>query len=66
MRKSLILVSLQLAAVHERRSGSNSRWPRVAGADDPSTWRWQVNTILTEQSAPVWRVAALSSFDQGF
>ena len=37
------------------------------GIDDPSTWRWQVNAILTEQSVTVSRPAAdLSSFDQGY
>jgi hypothetical protein len=65
MRKSLILVLIAIggasyaAGVTEVATGP--------GMDDPSTWRWQVNAILTEQSATVLRPAAdLGSFDQGY
>jgi hypothetical protein len=37
----------------------------AARMDDPSTWRWQVNAILAEQSVTGSRPAAdLTSFDQ--
>jgi hypothetical protein len=65
MRKSLILVLIAIggasyaAGVTEVATGP--------GMDDPSTWRWQVNAILTEQSVAVLRPAAdLGSFDQGY
>jgi hypothetical protein len=65
MRKSLILVLVAIggasyaAGVTEVATGP--------GMDDPSTWRWQVNAILTEQSATVLRPAAdLGSFDQAY
>ena len=66
MGKSLILVLIAIgtgasyaAEVTEVAAGP--------GMDDPSTWRWQVNAILTEQSATVSRSAAdLGSFDQGY
>jgi hypothetical protein len=66
MRKSLVLVLIAIgggasyaAGVTEVATGSSM--------DDPSTWRWQVNAILTEQSASVLRPAVgLGSFDQGY
>jgi hypothetical protein len=65
MRKSLIVVLIAIggasyaAGVTEVATGP--------GMDDPSTWRWQVNAILTEQSATVLRPAVdLGSFDQGY
>ena len=65
MRKSLILVLIAIGGGASYAAGV-TEVAMGPGADDPSTWRWQVNTILTEQSASVWPVAALSSFDQGF
>ena len=64
MRKSLILVLIAIG------SGAAAGVTEVAAGpsmDDPSTWRWQVNAILTEQSATVSRPAAdLGSFDQSY
>jgi hypothetical protein len=65
MRKSLILVLIAIGGGASYAAGV-SEMATGPGTDDPSTWRWQVNTILTEQSAPVWPVAVLGSFDQGF
>jgi hypothetical protein len=45
----------------ELRGGSD-RGGHGPGMDDPSTWRWQVNAILTEQSATVSRPAAERDF----
>ena len=64
MRKSLILVLIAIggasyaAGVTEVATGP--------GMDDPSTWRWQVNAILTEQSTTVLPAADLGSFDQSY
>ncbi len=51
MRKSLILVATAIgggvscaAGVTELATGT--------GTDDPSTWRWQVSSILAAQSDP--------------
>ena len=66
MRKSLILVLVAIGGSASYAAGVT----QVATGqvmDDPSTWRWQVNAILTEQSATVSRpVADLGSFDQGY
>ena len=46
MRKSLILVLVAIGA----GASNAAEVTEVAmgpGRDDPSTWRWQVNTILT-------------------
>ena len=66
MRKSLILF---LAAVGGGASYAAGVTEVATGTGmvDPSTWRWQVNAILTEQSVTVSRPAAdLNSFDQGY
>jgi hypothetical protein len=66
MRKSLILVLVAIGGSASYAAGVT----QVATGqvmDDPSTWRWQVNGILTEQSVTVSRPAAdLTSFDQGY
>ena len=66
MRKSLILVLVAIGGSASYAAGVTA----VAtgpGMDDPSTWRWQVNAILTEQSVTGSRPAAdLSFFDQGY
>ena len=63
MRKSLILVLVAIGGSASYAAGVTA----VAtgpGVDEQSTWRWQVNAILTEQSATVWLPAAdLTSFD---
>ncbi len=65
MRKSLILVLIAIGGASYAEGVT-----KVAtgpGMDDLSTWRWQVNAILTEQSATVlWPAADLGSFDQGY
>ena len=64
MRKSLILVLIAIGGGASYAAGV-AEVATGPGMDDPSTWRWQVNAILTEQSATVSRPAAdLSSFDQ--
>jgi len=58
MRKSLILVLIAIgggasyaAGVTEVATGSSM--------DDPSTWRWQVTSILAQQNASISRRAEL-------
>jgi hypothetical protein len=66
MRKSLILV---LVAIGGSASYAAGITEVATGPDmvDPSTWRWQVNAILSEQSVTVSRPAAdLRFFDQGY
>jgi hypothetical protein len=66
MRKSLILVLVAIVGSASYAAGVTEVATGL-GMDDPSTWRWQVNAILTEQSATVSRPAAdLTSFDQGY
>ena len=66
MRKSLILVLIAIGGGASYAAGV-TEVATGPGMDDPSTWRWQVNAILTEQSVTVSRPAAdLSSFDQGY
>ena len=66
MRKSLILVLIAIGGGASYAAGV-TEVATGTGMDDPSTWRWQVNTILTEQSVTVSRPAAdLASFDQGY
>ena len=66
MRKSLILVLIAIGTGASCAAGV-TEVAAGPGTDDPSTWRWQVNAILTEQSATVSRPAAdLGSFDQGY
>jgi hypothetical protein len=65
MRKSLILVLIAIGGASY--AAGVTKVATGPGMDDPSTWRWQVNAILTEQSATVLRPAAdLGSFDQGY
>jgi hypothetical protein len=66
MRKSLILVLIAIGSGASYAAGL-TEVAAGPGMDDPSTWRWQVNAILTEQSATVSRPAAdLGSFDQSY
>ena len=66
MRKSLILVLIAIGGGASYAAGV-TEVATGPGMDDPSTWRWQVNAILTEQTATVSRPAAdLGSFDQGY
>jgi hypothetical protein len=66
MRKSLILVLVAIGGSASYAAGVTAV-PTGPGVDEPSTWRWQVNAILTEQSVTVSRPAAdLTSFDQGY
>jgi hypothetical protein len=66
MRKSLILVLVAIGGGTSYAAGL-TEVATGPGMDDPSTWRWQVNAILTEQSVTVSRpVADLSPFDQGY
>jgi hypothetical protein len=66
MRKSLILVLIAICGGASHAAGV-TEVATGRGMDDPSTWRWQVNAILTDQSATVSRPAAdLGSFDQGY
>ena len=66
MRKSLILVLVAIGGSASYAAGV-TRVATGQGMDDPSTWRWQVNAILTEQSVTVSRPSAdLSSFDQNY
>ena len=66
MRKSLILVLIAIGTGASYAAGV-TEVAAGQGSDDSSTWRWQVNAILTEQSATVSRPAAdLGSFDQGY
>ena len=66
MRKSLILVLVAIGGGASYAAGV-TEVATGPGSDDSSTWRWQVNAILTEQSAAVSQSAAdLGSFDQGY
>jgi hypothetical protein len=66
MRKSLILVLIAIGGGASYAAGV-TEVAMGQGTDDSSTWRWQVNAILTEQSATISRSAAdLGSFDQGY
>ncbi len=66
MRKSLILVLIAIGGGASYAAGV-TEVATGTGMDDPSTWRWQVNAILTEQSVMISRPAAdLDSFDQGY
>ena len=66
MRKSLILVLVAIGGSASYAAGV-TQVASGQGMDDPSTWRWQVNAILTEQTATVSRPAAdLGSFDQSY
>jgi hypothetical protein len=66
MRKFLILVLVAIGGSASYAAGV-TQVASGQGMDDPSTWRWQVNAILTEQSVTVSRPAAvLTSFDQGY
>jgi hypothetical protein len=66
MRKSLILVLIAIGGGASYAAGV-TEVATGQGMDDSSTWRWQVNAILTEQSATVSQPAAdLGSLDQGY
>ena len=66
MRKSLILVLIAIGGGASYAAGVTAV-DTGPGISDPSTWRWQVNAILTEQSVTVSRPGAdLSSFNQGY
>jgi hypothetical protein len=66
MRKSLVLVLIAIGGGASYAAGV-TEVATGPSMDDPSTWRWQVNAILTEQSATVLRPAVdLGSFDQGY
>ena len=56
MRKSFILVSPQLEAASSYAAGV-TEVATGPGMDDPSTWRWQVSSILAAQSDPATRQA---------
>ena len=63
MRKSLILVLVAIGGGASYAAGV-TEVATGPGSDDSSTWRWQVNAILTEQTATVsWplRTSALST-----
>ena len=65
MRKSLILVLIAIGGASY--AAGVTKVATGPGRDDPSTWRWQVNAILTEQGATVSRPASdLGSFDRGY
>jgi hypothetical protein len=61
MRKSLILVLIAIGGGVSYAAGV-AEVATGPGMDDPTTWRWQVNAILTEQSAAVSRPAAERDF----
>jgi hypothetical protein len=66
MRKSLIAVLIAIGGSASYAAGV-TQVATGQGMDYPSTWRWQVNAILTEQSVTVSRPAAdRTSFDQGY
>ena len=54
MRKSLILVFIAIGVGASYAAGV-TEVATGTGMDDPSTWRWQVNAILTEQNVTVSR-----------
>ena len=60
MRKSLILVFIAIGVGASYAAGV-TEVATGTGMDDPSTWRWQVNAILTEQNVTVSRPADLHS-----
>ena len=66
MRKSLILFLIAIVSGASYAAGV-TEVAAGPGMDDPSTWRWQVNAILAEQSVAVSRpLADFGSFDQGY
>ena len=71
MRKSLILVLTVVGGGASYAAGV-TEVATGPGMDDPSTWRWQVSSILAGQSvrasAPITTVGALdaNSFDQRY
>ncbi len=71
MRKSLILVLTAIGSGASYASGV-TEVATGPGLDDPSTWRWQVSSILASQkdaaSRPIATVGALDadSFDQRY
>jgi hypothetical protein len=66
MRKSLILVLIAIGSAASYAAGV-AEVTTGPGTNDPSTWRWQVNVILAEQSVTVSRpFVDRSSFDQGY
>jgi hypothetical protein len=66
MRKPLILVLIAIGSGASYAAGV-SEVATGPSTNDPSTWRWQVNTILAEQSVTVSRPSVdRSSFDQGY
>ncbi len=71
MRKSLILVLTVVGGGASYAAGV-TEVATGPGMDDPSTWRWQVSSILAGQSvrasAPIATVGALdaNSFDQRY
>jgi hypothetical protein len=66
MRKPLILVLIAIGSGASYAAGV-SEVATGPGTNDSSTWRWQVNTILAEQSVTVSRPSVdRSSFDQGY
>jgi hypothetical protein len=71
MRKSLILVLTALGGGASYAAGV-TEVATGPGMDDPSTWRWQVSSILASQSyaasRPIGTVGALDAdaFDQRY
>jgi hypothetical protein len=71
MRKSLILVLIALGGGASYAAGV-TEVATGPGMDDPSTWRWQVSSILASQSdaasRPIATVGALDAdaFDQRY
>jgi hypothetical protein len=71
MRKSLILVLIAIGGGASYAAGV-TEVATGPGMDDPSTWRWQVSSILADQSKtasrPIATVGALDgdSFHQGY
>jgi hypothetical protein len=71
MRKSLILVLTALGGGASYAAGVTEA-ATGPGMDDPSTWRWQVSSILASQSdaasRPIATVGALDAdaFDQRY
>jgi hypothetical protein len=71
MRKSLILVLIAIGAGASYAAGV-TEVATGSGMDEPSTWRWQVSSILATQSnaasRPIATVGALDAdaFDQRY
>ena len=58
MRKSLILVLIAIGGGASYAAGV-TEVATSSSMDDPSTWRWQVTSILAQQNASISRRAEL-------